>query len=252
MLIVARWSMTDCWYSAFSALRCSPASFKLTSMSATSFLSVSMSLARDASLSVRAKCLSSNVSLVFVCTLIRSSVSSISFLQNSCFSYSSCCCFLSSAVILSIISITFVKESSRTRTASDSIAQFLWALATFAIRSIARWDASSCADEAARRLLLSAVSCSRLSVDLENVARASSSVRIFRASDRARSSSLRTAKRFLYSSSSFWQPSRICARKVSSASLAAAISSLCSFACAIACRSSASSTSFLFLVSVAM
>mmetsp|Transcript_89470 Transcript_89470/g.253142 ORF Transcript_89470/g.253142 Transcript_89470/m.253142 type:complete len:220 (+) Transcript_89470:678-1337(+) len=219
-------------------------------MSATSFFNESMSLLREASLSVRARCCSSNISLVLVCTLIRSSVSSISCLQNSCFSYSSCCCFFSSAVILSIISMTFVNESSRTRTASDNIAQFLCALATRAMRCIARSAARSRA--AARRSVRWEDSCSRLSVDLENVARASSAVSTLRVSDKARSSSLRTARRFWYSSSSFLQPSCICDKNVSSAAFAASISSLCSFACAIACRSSASSTSFLFLVSVAM
>mmetsp|Transcript_92133 Transcript_92133/g.265851 ORF Transcript_92133/g.265851 Transcript_92133/m.265851 type:complete len:226 (+) Transcript_92133:587-1264(+) len=220
MLMVARWSAIEVWYTWFSCFRFSPACFKLTIMSCSSALSASISRFNASMVLTKLVCFSSKSSFVLVSTLIESSVWSISFLQNSCFSYSSFCCFANSACILSMASFTFVKASKRARTASDTNAQFLCFRATFAIRNMA----FSAARSWAAIRLAETPSCKKFK-DLLNKSRASSSARIFKVSLMATISWLRISERFLYSCFSCSQSLRMLSRNSSSATIAASVAS---------------------------
>mmetsp|Transcript_82465 Transcript_82465/g.191576 ORF Transcript_82465/g.191576 Transcript_82465/m.191576 type:complete len:237 (-) Transcript_82465:767-1477(-) len=156
-----------------------------------------------------------------------SSFSSISFLQDSCLSYSSCCCIFSSAIILSIASFTFSKPSSCTPTARvakcQAPAQPFWCLAT--ARSCDAARARCCS---VRPVLLI---CTKLSV-FERRSRASSSVRILIASAIACTSSVRVLLRSAYSVSAVAQRSFRSIRNFSSALRASRESAKSTFACA--------------------
>mmetsp|Transcript_16341 Transcript_16341/g.46508 ORF Transcript_16341/g.46508 Transcript_16341/m.46508 type:complete len:477 (+) Transcript_16341:810-2240(+) len=143
----------------------------------------------------------------------------MSFLQSSHLAYSSFCCRWSSAYILSIASLTFVKASKRTRTASDTSAQFLFLRATLAMRATARSTARSWAAVEATEL-----TCTKLMV-LSYRSRASSVVRILMVSASATSSCERISERFLYSASSWSQSLRMFPRNSWSASSAAVVRS---------------------------
>mmetsp|Transcript_97308 Transcript_97308/g.290689 ORF Transcript_97308/g.290689 Transcript_97308/m.290689 type:complete len:355 (+) Transcript_97308:621-1685(+) len=242
MLMVARWSEMEVWNTTFCALRSSPACFKLTSMSLTSDLRLSISASSVSSVLLSALCFSPRSSLRCSPSVMESSVSSICFLQSSLFSYSSCCCFSSSASILFMASFTFVKASRRIRTARPASPQLRWRRATSAMRLIAwSWATVRPDAETWTKLIVLAYS-----------SRASSSVRIFSASPRARISSERTATRSLYSLSSAAQVSRMLPRKVWSAARAASVLSLSSVALAVLSRLSASCASFVFFCSDAV
>mmetsp|Transcript_13807 Transcript_13807/g.36486 ORF Transcript_13807/g.36486 Transcript_13807/m.36486 type:complete len:271 (-) Transcript_13807:979-1791(-) len=258
MFTAARWSITDVWYRWFSAFLSSPASLRLRSSSATSFFRVSVSVLSVASLSTRDVCVAPRSFFSWVFTVISSSVLSMTVLHDSHFWYSCFCCACSSTIILSITSMTFVKESRRVRTARDTSAQSLCFWATFAIRCIARSAARSCASNCESRRPASATDFwTKLSDAFpselrENVARASSSAKIFSVSARARISSVRTARRFWYSSSSSLQLFSSSARKASSASRAFSRAALSSLALDTSASKSARAFSLRALVEEAM
>mmetsp|Transcript_2137 Transcript_2137/g.5387 ORF Transcript_2137/g.5387 Transcript_2137/m.5387 type:complete len:200 (-) Transcript_2137:21-620(-) len=178
-------------------------------------------------------------------TLISSSVLSISLLHNSFFSYSSFCCVCNCAIILSMASFTLLKSSRRTRIARDAKAQFLFFLATAANRTMARWAARSCAS-----MRVSDDSCKNVSV-FPKSSRESSSVKIFKVSPKATSSSPRILERALNCSSSLAQSFFMLDKKSWSASMAFVVASLSSSAFACASKVSAKSASFLCFCSVA-
>mmetsp|Transcript_4164 Transcript_4164/g.12668 ORF Transcript_4164/g.12668 Transcript_4164/m.12668 type:complete len:302 (-) Transcript_4164:7-912(-) len=244
MLIVARWSVTDCWKTWFSALRCSPACFRLTCISASSALMSSMSRLRDSRVLTMRRCFSSRSSLVLSATLIESSVESISLLQNSLLADSSFCWLANSTNILSMTSFTFEKASSPVRTAREAKAQFWCLRATAAIFCIARSMARSCTRAASEEEALTdePLSCSKVT-DFPKRSLDSSSVRSLMVSARATISSLRVLERALYCSSSDLQSFCRLTRKPWSASMAAVVDSRSSLAFAAWSRVSARSAS---------
>mmetsp|Transcript_4165 Transcript_4165/g.12671 ORF Transcript_4165/g.12671 Transcript_4165/m.12671 type:complete len:302 (-) Transcript_4165:7-912(-) len=252
MLIVARWSVTDCWKTWFSALRCSPACFRLTCISASSALMSSMSRLRDSRVLTMRRCFSSRSSLVLSATLIESSVESISLLQNSLLADSSFCWLANSTNILSMTSFTFEKASSPVRTAREAKAQFWCLRATAAIFCIARSMARSCTRAASEEEALTdePLSCSKVT-DFPKRSLDSSSVRSLMVSARATISSLRVLERALYCSSSLLQSFFMLAKKSWSASMAFVVASLSSSAFACLSKVSAKSASFLCFCSVA-
>mmetsp|Transcript_24928 Transcript_24928/g.74215 ORF Transcript_24928/g.74215 Transcript_24928/m.74215 type:complete len:304 (-) Transcript_24928:492-1403(-) len=249
MLMAVRWSMTDCLYTWFSALRCSPACLRAISMSASSFCSSEISVWRVSMAPTRDWCFSSRSDLVRSFTLISSSVRSISFLHCVHLAYSSFCCFSSSASILSMAALTFSKASRRTVTARATRDQFLCFFAIFAIIFMARSAARSC-------LAASSVEAEtwRKAMVLPKVSRASSERRIFRVSVRATASSLRTLARFAYSESSLAQDSFMLPRNSVSAARAPWVASRSALAFAHLSVSSASSACLesLFWVAAAI
>mmetsp|Transcript_77113 Transcript_77113/g.170764 ORF Transcript_77113/g.170764 Transcript_77113/m.170764 type:complete len:222 (-) Transcript_77113:953-1618(-) len=209
-----------------------------------------MSLSREASVLTRPVCFSSRSSLVFSPTLTLSSVLSISWLQRSFFSYSCFCCCSSSLNILSMASFTLVKASRRTWTASEAKAQLPVFLATCVRRSIARCEARSWAATTPVTERREELTCIKLIV-FPNRSRASSAVRIFKASPRARISSPRTWARDSYSC---FSASQFLARSIMnlwSAPKAVLVASMSSFALAAWSRRSASEASFVSICSVA-
>mmetsp|Transcript_53415 Transcript_53415/g.167099 ORF Transcript_53415/g.167099 Transcript_53415/m.167099 type:complete len:359 (-) Transcript_53415:507-1583(-) len=238
MLIVARWSATEDWKTMFCSLRSSPACFMLTVMSLTSDSRPAISALRVSMVLVSAWCFCARSSLRCSPSVMVSSVSSICFLQNSSFALSSFCCFSNSASILSIASLTLVKVSSRMRTASAAIAQLRWRRANSAMRFMERSTAMSWAavrPDASIWMKL---------IVLAYKSRASSAVKIVKASPSARISSERTAARSLYSLSSTSHVSRMLPRKPLSAARASAVVTLSSFALAVSSKFSANCASF--------
>mmetsp|Transcript_23602 Transcript_23602/g.60156 ORF Transcript_23602/g.60156 Transcript_23602/m.60156 type:complete len:301 (-) Transcript_23602:835-1737(-) len=243
MLIVARWSITDCWKTWFSALRCSPACFRLTCISASSALMSSMLRLKASRVLTMRRCFSSRSSLVLPATLIESSVESRSLLQNSFLADSSFCWLANSTNILSMTSFTFEKASSPVRTARETKAQFWCLRATAAIFCIARSMARSCTRAASEEALTDEpLSCSKVT-DFPKRSLDSSSVRILMVSASATTSSLRVLERALYCSSSDLQSFCMLARKPWSASMAAVVDSRSSLAFAAWSRVSARSAS---------
>mmetsp|Transcript_102121 Transcript_102121/g.255913 ORF Transcript_102121/g.255913 Transcript_102121/m.255913 type:complete len:226 (-) Transcript_102121:1220-1897(-) len=202
ILMVARWSETDCWNSKFSAFLSSPACFKATCMSAISFLRVSSSDSKEAMVFSRPSFLPSKSSFSWPFFVMLSSVWSISWLQKSFFSTSAFCCSFNSAVILSMASLTRVKASRRTRTAREARIQFLCFLATFSKCFIAVFTALFCAASvrAPAPPLEAAEVCTK-ERRLMKRSRASSCVRILMVSAMATNSSERTLARSAKSSS---------------------------------------------------
>mmetsp|Transcript_76589 Transcript_76589/g.144290 ORF Transcript_76589/g.144290 Transcript_76589/m.144290 type:complete len:257 (-) Transcript_76589:838-1608(-) len=173
-------------------------------------------------------------SFSLVATLIESSVLSITDKQYSFFSYSAACSFFRSAIILSIISLTFVKESSRMRTASDASIQLPCFFAVRITRCIALFI-----------ILLFALSatawpsiCKKLNV-LPKSARASSPMRIFSVSERATISSSRALTRLANSSSAVLQFSSNVNKNFSSAVREFVVDSISSLAVASVATASA-------------
>mmetsp|Transcript_19958 Transcript_19958/g.46758 ORF Transcript_19958/g.46758 Transcript_19958/m.46758 type:complete len:231 (-) Transcript_19958:999-1691(-) len=226
----------EVWKRPFCALRSSPACLRLTSMSAMSLVRSAISAVSVWISLLRARCFSARSSLRFSPSLMESSVRSISFVQNSHLVYSSFCCFCSSASILSMISLTLEKASRPMCTANEESAQLFWCCAATVIRRTARSMARS-------RRAEEALTCTKLMV-LAYKSRASSSVRIFRVSVNARISSVRTATRCLYSSSSSLQFFSKVARKAWSAASASSMASFSSLALAALSRRSANAASF--------
>mmetsp|Transcript_84162 Transcript_84162/g.233247 ORF Transcript_84162/g.233247 Transcript_84162/m.233247 type:complete len:317 (+) Transcript_84162:633-1583(+) len=260
MATVARWSATTCWNSWFSAWRCSPAALSATCASATLALSSAISFLSPSSVPSRPAICASR-SLFSLCfSRVSSSFASMSFMQDSCFSYSSCCCFLSSAIILSIASLTFSKPSSCTPTARVARRQppeplprrWRAARSREAARTRSCWPLRpvSCwwplpAWRAAPvpRRCLSLLVCTKLSV-FEKRSRASSSVRIRMASAIACTSSCLVFFRSSYSESALAHRSLRSMRNFSSALRASRVSTTSALACATRWSVSASSALF--------
>mmetsp|Transcript_123626 Transcript_123626/g.346210 ORF Transcript_123626/g.346210 Transcript_123626/m.346210 type:complete len:339 (+) Transcript_123626:549-1565(+) len=246
MFVTARWSATEPWKSWFCALRSSPACLRLTCISEISLFSSAIAVFNVSISFIRLRCFSSRSFFFCSPTLMESSVSSISFLQDSILAYSSFCCLVSSAIIWSMAFFTLVKASRRARTARDTRAQLLCFRATLAMRIMARcaarsWAAARCAMEP---------SCKKLLVLLKR-SRASSSVKILRVSLMATISWPRTSERFLYSACSCSQSLRMFARNSSSATMAACVASKSFFEEATFLRRSARSCSACSFCSVA-
>mmetsp|Transcript_105645 Transcript_105645/g.308966 ORF Transcript_105645/g.308966 Transcript_105645/m.308966 type:complete len:215 (+) Transcript_105645:184-828(+) len=206
MPTVARWSATTCWNSWFSAWRCSLALFSATWALATLAFSSSTSFVSPSSLPSRPARFDSKSFFSVSFTRVSSSFASMSFWQDSCFSYSSFCCFFSSATMLSMTSLTFSKPSSCTPTASVARRKPpelpAWRRAA-AMSCEAAWTRCCCCSRptsrcscrprpaawlAPRRCLPWLEVCKKLVV-LEKRSRASSSVRIWIASEMAWTSS---------------------------------------------------------------
>mmetsp|Transcript_88688 Transcript_88688/g.228739 ORF Transcript_88688/g.228739 Transcript_88688/m.228739 type:complete len:302 (+) Transcript_88688:641-1546(+) len=253
MLIVARWSDTDCWKTMFSFFRPSPACFRLTCMAATWVFSSSISDSKEAIEFSKPSFLPSRSSFSCSLVLMVSSVLSISVLQKLLFCDSAFCCAFNSASILSMTSFTFVNGSSRTRTASEASTQFECfraALRICFIASVTAWlraasvpfwaAAPLCAPTDRWRVLRT---CKKLIV-FAYKSRASSVVNTETASLSACSSSERAADLFAYSSSLSLQLFFSVRRNCWSAERASFVASTSCSACAALAMVSASVLSF--------
>mmetsp|Transcript_87476 Transcript_87476/g.232247 ORF Transcript_87476/g.232247 Transcript_87476/m.232247 type:complete len:309 (-) Transcript_87476:63-989(-) len=248
MATVARWSATTCWNSWFSACRCSLALFSATCAFAMLAFSSSKSCVSPCRLPSRPAIFASRSFFSVALTRVSSSFASMSFWHDSCLTYSSSCCFFSSATILSMASLTFSKPSNCTPTASAArrkppeFPAWRRAAARICEAACARW---CCRSRPAMRcnwvplppLPLRWCCLPRLSVwrklmVAEKRSRASSSVRICTASAIAWTSSVLVLLRSAYAASALEQRSFRSMRNFSSALSAPRVSSTSIFACA--------------------